>query len=74
MVFDAKTKTIINRNNKLLQISQDWDDDENDLTQRTVVLNWSPHTLSIDHYHIQMNKEEVKQLYCWLKKFLQEVK
>lgn len=71
-MFDPKVKNIIIRDNKILSVSQDYWDDENDLTQRKAVLLWVPYTKSTEHDHISMNKEEARKLYKWLGEFLKD--
>ncbi len=63
-----------------LDISWDYTDNENDLSQRVPVFLYTPCMSDkdehggVDHYHIALSKEQAETLHSWLSEYLNDVK
>lgn len=57
----------------IIKLSWDYDDDENDKSQRVAHILYVPYYPEHDHDHIIMNLEEAKIVRDWLTEFINDV-
>lgn len=63
---------IIHNDSGSLDISWDYDDDVDDISQRVPVMLYTPNDRRNSHYHITLNKEQAATLHTWLGNYLKE--